>query len=163
MARRKTPDLRSRRRNETARMVEKPEEAELTRRPNKGKPAEVLKAAALASLILGVSPTQVAHQYGLHPSTVAGWEKKFDITNPIQRQGRLGEMFLAFIEQELVSLTAISIATSDEEWIKDQPAAELATFVSTKADRLMRLLEIMGRANQQPQTPPQVIAMDNES
>lgn len=156
----KLPDLRTRKRRETQRIVEKPRDLELTRRPGNGRPADSLKAAAMASLVLGVNPTQVAHQYGLNPATVATWEKNFDITNPLERQGRLGEMFLTFMEQELISLTAISIATSDEDWIQAQTAGDLAVFVSAKTDRIMKLLEILGRSNQARQQPTQVIEVD---
>lgn len=129
-------------------MVETPEDLNLIRRPDGERPSEHIKAAALAALLLGMKPSQVAKQYGISTTTAAKWERDFDITNPIERQGRLGEMFLTFMEQELISLTAMSIATSDEDWVKDQTAAELAVFWSARKDLLFRLMEALGRKSQ---------------
>lgn len=154
-------DRRLRRRNEAARMVETPEEIEITRRPRGERPSEAMKAAVLASLMLGMKPSRIALQYGLNAETVKRWESEFDITNPIERQGRLGEMFLTFLEQELTSLVAISIATSDEEWIQEQPAGELAVLISAKTDRVMKLLEALGRKSEPAPQKLQVIEADD--
>jgi phage regulator Rha-like protein len=54
---------------------------------------------------------------------------------------------LIFVRQGLSSIMAMDIATSDEDWIKSQNAHDLATLFGVKHDRLLRLLETFGRAN----------------
>lgn len=127
-------------------MVKRPARFSLTRRENGDGPSETLRAAVLASLVLGMPSAQVALQFGLPPATVRKWEQAFDITNPLQRRDRLSEMLMIFVEQEIASLMTISIATQDENWIKRQSAEDLAVYVATKQDRLMGVLAAYGKA-----------------
>lgn len=132
-------------RNTSSRFVKKPANRQLVQRSEPFTPGEGLKAAVQAALLLGVPALQIAQQYGLKPSLVQRWEAAFDISSPLKRRDSLSESLLAFVQQELLSLTAISIATSDEEWVKDQKAGELAQFVAAKQDRLMEILAAYGR------------------
>lgn len=145
MAREKTPDRRLRRRNLAARMVEPEEEVSLTRRPDGEGPDSAIRAAVLASLLMGKSVSQIAIQYNLPYSTVRYWAERFDITNPVQRRDQLSEKLLTFVEAEIESLLAISLTTRDEDWILDQSASELAQFVAVKQDRLLNILAAYGR------------------
>lgn len=115
-------------------------------------PSEGLKAAVMAALVIGTPSSQLALQYGLPLASVRKWEKEFDISDPVQREGRLGEMIMIFLEQEIASLLTISMVTQDEEWILKQSATELSTYVATKQDRVMKVLEAFGRA--QTSDPP---------
>ena len=109
------------------------------------------QSAVQAALVLGVPPEQVAQQYGLEVRLVRQWASKFDITSPLKRRDTLSEKLLLFVEQELLALMAISIATMDESWIKAQTASELALFVGAKQDRLMEILAAYGRTQQSKQ------------
>lgn len=140
-------DIRVRRRNEAARMVEKPEDLDLNRIPSGGTRDEQMKAAVLASILLGQPVTAIAAQYNLPYQTVYNWKEAFDITNPVNRRDRLSENLLVFIEQEIKNMVAISIATSDTDWIRDQSASELASYISVKHASLMRVLEAFGKAS----------------
>lgn len=148
MAREKTPDRRLRRRNLAARMVEPDEEVSLTRRPDGEGPDSAIRAAVLASLLMGKSVSQIAIQYNLPYQTVYGWAQRFDITNPIQRRDQLSEKMLTLVEQEIESLLAISLTTRDEDWILDQSASEIAQFVATKQNFLMNILAAYGRVTE---------------
>lgn len=147
MARSNIPNLRIRRRNETYRKVEKPEDVELTRRPKAEKPSEAVKAAVLAALLVGGSISDVAAQYGLTYATVYQWKKSFDITSPVKRRDRLTEMLVDFVEEELVSLTSMSVTLRDEDWILSQNASDLAHFFSVRAEKLFTLLQAYGKAS----------------
>lgn len=127
-------------------MVAPPPDHDLSTRPRKTRPSEALKAAVQAALLLGVPAAQIAQQYGINPQTVRKWEAAFDISSPTKRRDSLSEMLMVFVEQELRSLTTVSIATSDEDWIKAQSAAELASFIGAKQDRLMEILAAYGKA-----------------
>lgn len=132
-------------RDPTVRFVRKPKDRQLVQRNESFTPGQGLKAAVQAALVLGIPAQQIAQQYGLSPALVRRWEQAFDITSPLKRRDALSESLLAFVQQELLALMAISIATMDEEWIKDQRAGELAQFVSAKQDRLMEILSAYGR------------------
>lgn len=148
----RTPDHRIRRRNETARMVEVPEGAELTRRPNYSEgPGAGMKAAVLAALLLGEPVAQIATQYGIAYQTVYEWSRDFDITNPVKRRDQLSEDLVTFVRQEIANLMAISIATSRDEWIIDQPAGELAQYVAVKTENLMKILQAFGKVSESKQ------------
>lgn len=148
MARPKTKDIRVRRRNEAARMVETPEEVALTRRPDGEGPDNAIRAGVLAALLMGKSVSQIAIQYNLPYKTVYYWSQKFDLTNPIQRRDQLSEKMLTLVESEIESLLAISLTTRDEDWILDQTANELAQYIATKQNFLLGVLSAYGRVTE---------------
>lgn len=109
------------------------------------------KSAVQAALLLGVPSEQIAQQYGISVQDVRKWAERFDITSPLKRRDTLSEKLLTFVEQELLALTTISVATMDEVWIKAQSASELALFVGAKQDRLMEILSAYGRTQKSKQ------------
>jgi hypothetical protein len=143
------PDNRLQRRNENARMVEPPDNLSLNRSPssNGAGASAAIKAAVLASLLMGDSAYQISDRFNIPLEDVVRWERSFSISNPAQRNAQLSELLLIFVRQGLSSIMAMDIATSDEDWIKSQNAHDLATLFGVKHDRLLRLLETFGRAN----------------
>lgn len=107
--------------------------------------SKLIVAAAQAALILGTPEAQVALQYGISPSKVAQWKDTLITVGAIGRRDRLSDMLMSFIEQEMKSLMAISMVTSNEEWVERQNASELAHYVAVKSDRLLLLLQAFGR------------------
>lgn len=104
-----------------------------------------LKAAVIASLYLGESEPKIAAQYNLSLSRIARIRESFNDVGSIQRRDWLTETLVIYIQQEIKSLMAISIVTSDEEWVLAQSADGLATFIATKSDKLTQLLQSFGR------------------
>lgn len=104
-----------------------------------------LKAAVVASLYLGQPMGQIAAQYGLENDQVSHLKAKFDALGSVFRRDKLSDMLMVYIEQEIKSLMAISIATSNEKWIMGQNAGDMAMYVATKSDRLMQILQAFGR------------------
>lgn len=102
-------------------------------------------AAAQAAIILGTPVAQVAMQYGIPHNRVTAWKDTLITTGAIGRRDRLSAMLMSYIEQEMKSLMAISIVTSDEDWLMRQTASDLAHYVSVKSDRLLMLLQAFGR------------------
>lgn len=107
--------------------------------------SKTIVAAAQAALILGTPATQVAKQYGIRYARVVEWQDTLITVGAVGRRDKLTDMLMSFIEQEMKSLMAISIVTSDEDWIMRQNAAELAHYIAVKADRLLLLLQALGR------------------
>lgn len=109
---------------------------------------KAIRAAAQAALLLGQPASQVSVQYGIPQSTVAQWEGVLITAGAVGRRDRLSDMLMVFIEQELKSLMAISIVTSEERWIRRQDAGNLAHYVAVKSDRLMQMLAAFGRVEE---------------
>lgn len=104
-----------------------------------------INAAAQAALLLGQSAGTVATQYGLPHALVSGWAVTAGTARAIGQRDRLSEMIMIYIEQEFKSLLSISIATSDDRWIRKQDATSLANYVAVKSDRLLMLLQAFSR------------------
>lgn len=109
--------------------------------------SKTIVAAAQAALILGTPATQVAKQYGIRYARVVEWQDTLITVGAVGRRDRLSDMLMSFIEQEMKSLMAISMVTSDEDWVMRQNAAELAHFIAVKSDRLLLLLQAFGRVD----------------
>lgn len=132
-------------------MAKKPEDLTLERRPAAELAGEHVRAAAMASLILGDSPKQVAEMYNLPLAAVKRMKESFDITSPINRRDRLSEALVSYLENEIKNLLAIGIITSEEDWVKWQSASELAQFLRVKHEMIAQLLQSYGRAAQHTQ------------
>lgn len=112
---------------------------------SKTTPKKLIKAAAQAAFIMGQPISQIALQYNLEMAEVASWRDTLITAGAIGRRDRLSDILMVYIEQEIKSLIAISIVTSDEDWIRDQHAGELATYIAIKSDRLFQVLQAFGR------------------
>jgi hypothetical protein len=104
-------------------------------------------AAAQAAIILGTPPSQISQQFGISLPRINQWKNGLITAGAIGRRDRLSEMLMAYIEQEMKSLLAISMITSDEDWVMRQDAGELAHYIAVKSDRLLMLLQAFGRVD----------------
>lgn len=104
-------------------------------------------AAAQAAIILGAAPANVAEQYGISFARINQWRDTLITTGAVGKRDRLSDMLMAYIEQEMKSLLAISLITSNEEWVIRQSAADLAHYIAVKSDRLLMLLQAFARSN----------------
>lgn len=144
-------------------MIKKPDDFDLTRRLDGQSPDGSIRAAVLAALVLGESPGQIAEQYNLPVAQVEQWKRRFDITDPIQRRDQLSEQLLIFVQQKIKNLVAISVATSDEDWIHEQSASELAAYLRAEHEMLLRVFEAFGRtAQHQAELEAARIEMDDD-
>jgi transposase-like protein len=108
-----------------------------------------IKAAALAALHAGEQPAVVADRYGINPNTVKSWSRRLadapdiapvapDIApvapKPIARpsveaqQRQIGSLILDLLAAKLEASEAIAKAACDPDWLKQQPASELAAL-----------------------------------
>lgn len=104
-------------------------------------------AAAQAAIILGTPAAQVAQQFGISFTRINQWKNTLITTGAIGKRDRISDMLMAYIEQEMKSLLAISLITSDEEWVMRQTASDLAAYIAVKSDRLLMLLQAFSRVN----------------
>ena len=101
-----------------------------------------VRAAALADLHAGEQPAVVAAKYGIDAATVRQWKTRYvtaDVTpvtapEPSRRpaleaqKAHIGETILDLLRAKLKASQALAEAVSDPNWIRRQPAAELATL-----------------------------------
>lgn len=110
------------------------------------------KAAALAdALVIGQSAA--AAKYGIPRSTLATWQTRYELrqTSTLKKES-LGTLAAAYLEANLQALTAQAYVASDPDYIKQQPASDLAVLHGVMADKSIRLLEAL-HAGQQAQLP----------
>ncbi len=141
--------------------------AEISKKPKKPKgvktgkgnvtPPEVT-ASIVTCFLSGVfqSDEDIAKHVGVSRSTVAKIKKHIpeDILHikNTATGARIEALVLEFLEETLESLKRISRLTLNDEWLQKQTAVELATFFGVKADRVLKILEAIERANQPEET-----------
>ena len=110
------------------------------------------KAAAMAALLTGQSVGQVAKEYEIPEGTVKGWKRKArqeageqPVASP--KKEEIGDLLLAYLEENLRSLKAQAKVFGNAEWLKKQSADELAVLHGVQTDKAIRLLEAMSRSS----------------
>lgn len=97
----------------------------------------------MADLLAGEQPAVVAERHGLNPATVRSWKLRTEIVPAatgnatpatVQRpaierqQAEIGALVLDLLAAKLRASEAIAKAATDEAWLKQQPASELAAL-----------------------------------
>jgi transposase-like protein len=102
-----------------------------------------IRAAAIADLLSGDTPAEVARRYGIDPTNVRQWKARYvtagvtdtpthvtpDVTLPtpqIGTQHEIGRLLLDLLAAKLKASQAIAEAASDPAWLDRQSAADLA-------------------------------------
>ena len=106
------------------------------------------KARAVAALLVGGRPRVVAREHGIPESTISTWRSRLKAgTLRYEKKGGgrsdFGGLLMEYLEASLRSLIAQAGQAGDPEWIRRQPAGELAVFFGTTFDRTMRMLELL--------------------
>ena len=110
--------------------------------------SEETRAAVMASLLAGQSVSSVSKDYNIPRSTVANWSAIANKAGvpvvPSQKNERIGELLLDYLEENLKALRVHSKVFSDEAWLKKQHASDAAVFHGVMTDKAVRLLEAFG-------------------
>lgn len=135
--------------------------------PKKSSASPETRAAVLASLLAGQSVSQVAKEYQLPVGTVASWKNRKvvvvasnasnDATDATQKSQQVGDLLYELVQTNLKGLISVAKLLTDQEWLKQQGAAELGTLAGITCDKSIRILEAMAREQQsvpQPALPP---------
>jgi transposase-like protein len=102
-----------------------------------------IRAAAIADLLSGDAPAEVARRYGIDSTNVRQWKARYvtsgvtdapvfvtpDVTLPtpqIGTQHEIGRLLLDLLAAKLKASHAIAEAASDPGWLATQSAADLA-------------------------------------
>ena len=116
--------------------------------------SDEMKAGAMAALLAGQSVSKVAQEYSIPVGTVKGWRTKIGKTDhlvPSQKEKAVGELLVDYVKQNLDTLRAQSEIFMDPEWIRDQPASEMAVLHGVLADKTIRILEALTPAEEAQQ------------
>jgi transposase-like protein len=114
---------------------------------------EEQRAAVMAALLTGQSINAVAREYRIPKGTVSRWNqekgailsggpKDTDI-----KKAQMGELLLDYLGEALRTLRKQVRAVGDENYIKQQPASEIAVLHGVIADKTIRLLEALAPDN----------------
>lgn len=106
---------------------------------------------------------EIATHTGVSSNTVGRIRSKLPVTlktmvdSVNDRGARIDTLVFEFIAEGFESLKRISQVTADGEWLKKQTAVELATLYGVKADRNIKILELIDRANQPAEQSEELI------
>lgn len=115
------------------------------------------KAAVIAALLGGQSISKVAKDYDIPSGTINSWntrhnkeENLTNATNASQKK-EISDLIIELLETHLRA--AIGIANAiDPSYIKKQSASEVAVLLGVINDKAFRMLEALGRAEDNDQS-----------
>ena len=125
---------------------------------------EDLKAWAMAKLLTGSGPAEVKRgvleefDVDVPIDSIKNWGKKLRKTGGIMSEAvnqvnpekahDLSVLILGNLAQNIETQTAILKHATDPKWLNKQDAASLGTFMGISADKAIKTLEAIERANQ---------------
>jgi len=110
------------------------------------------KAKVMAALLSGQGVAEVARDYKLDKSIVSRWKSTIPQQElqslATQKEIDFSSMIADYLAENLKTLKAQSEFFREKDWLKRQPASELAVLHGVVADKTVRLLEAAERAAQ---------------
>jgi DNA-directed RNA polymerase specialized sigma24 family protein len=105
-----------------------------------------IKAQALAALLAGQTPAEVARLYHIPVGTLRSWKSRQQNGSSVamiatESRERIGALLLEYLEVTLTTLVMQQKAFANAEWLHKQSAAEVATLHGISVDKAVRLLE----------------------
>lgn len=105
----------------------------------------------MAALLAGQRVTEVAQQFQVSKATVSRIKATIDHDTLKQIETKKGEDFGEllgdYLRETLITLSEQTIFFRNEEWLKQQTAADVAVLHGVAADKAIRLLEAIEQAN----------------
>lgn len=102
------------------------------------------KAAVMAALLTGQSVSSVAKEYNIPKRTVSGWKRVAHgvVSEATQKRELFANLLFDYVETNLKTLKTQSAKVfTNETWLKNQSASELAVLHGVVADKTIRILE----------------------
>lgn len=120
--------------------------------PREKTPPEIL-GAIIGAYLSGKFATQsdIARELNISEDTVgktiSNIPKEYVPVRDENINQRVSEKTLEFLESGLDALSNISRITENQEWLMSQPADKMAVFYGVTADKVMKIMELIERAN----------------
>lgn len=114
--------------------------------------SDQVKAQALAALLAGQSPSEVARLYNIPVGTLKSWKSRqlngeSVATVATDARDRIGALLIDYLETTLSTLIMQQKVFANAEWLLKQSAAEVATLHGVSVDKAVRLLEGLADAS----------------
>ncbi len=110
-----------------------------------------VRAAVMAALLAGQGVTEVAEQLNVSKATVSRIKASIspDALKQLEtkKEEDFGALLSDYLHETIVTLAAQARFFRDETWLSKQPAADAAVLHGVQADKALRLLEAIERAN----------------
>lgn len=106
----------------------------------------------MAALLAGQSVTEVTKQFDVSQATVSRIKARLsekDLNDlECKKNDRFGDLLAEYLEETIITLKAQARFFRNETWLEKQPASDLAVLHGVAADKAIRLLEAVERANE---------------
>lgn len=119
-----------------------------------------LIAKVVAAVLEGQSMSAVAREYRIPKGTVSSWVKRNVDLAPVSRvadgggrelrdpkkenrREQIGDLIIDNLEAQLNATKMMATAIQDEDWIRKQPASEIAVLFGVISDKTFRILEAL--------------------
>lgn len=108
--------------------------------------SDQVKAAALAQLLAGQTPSAVSRAFGIPVGTLKSWKSRqlngeSVATVATDARERIGALLIEYLEVTLDTLIKQQKVFANAEWLLKQSAAEAAALHGVSVDKTIRLLE----------------------
>jgi transcriptional regulator with XRE-family HTH domain len=111
-----------------------------------------VRAAVISALLVGQGVAEVAQQFKLSKSTVSELKKGIAPEHFEQlrtkKEEDFGALLAGYLRETITTLSAQARFFRNEKWLQKQSASELAVLHGVCADKAIRLLEAIERANE---------------
>ena len=104
----------------------------------------------MAALLTGQSVGAIADQYHLPRGTVSSWKNRAtglqsvaDVADTATQKREIGNLVLEYLRANLETLHNQVRLFGNEEWLRQQPAGEVAVLHGILTDKAIRLLEAL--------------------
>lgn len=104
-----------------------------------------VKGAVMAALLAGQGVNSVSEEFGLPKGTVSGWKKEYE-QNRTEKVPTRASLIENYLTQNLTTLGAQQEFFRDTSWLREQAASELAVLHGVSADKAIKILEAIERA-----------------
>lgn len=104
-----------------------------------------VKAAVMAALLQGQSVHEVAKEYSVPRSTVTRWKKEGGRSVGPQKR-EIGDLIVEYLRENLETLRSQAVTFRNPKWLERQSAENAAVLHGVMTDKAIRLLEALGRA-----------------
>lgn len=114
----------------------------------RGRYSEEVHAACVAALLAGQDITEVAGAYNVPETTLRSWKHRARQAGaePIVAESdraEIGQMLIAYMKEVIAAMRKQTVVFGDEEYLRKQPAGELAVLHGVIMDKAIRLLEAL--------------------
>lgn len=119
--------------------------------------ADEVRAQVIAALLAGQGVSQVAREYKLHHQTVSRMKKEIPADELCEvvhkKREQIADLISENLQESFIAIRNMLKVTANNEWLIQQPASELATFVGVTSDKIFRILEAIENAQPKGEQP----------